>query len=128
MWHPALTAFGVLHFASFINLFTSNALRVAKTVLMRHTVGLRTDLTTIFPPLAQSNAIQYERRNPAVKTPGIRVPREGLEYYNLTSVPVADVFGPRDRAGRAPWVAPHEIDRAMKYKDDYLLHIRDWRR
>lgn len=43
MWHPALTAFGVLHFASFINLFTSNALilRVAKTVLMRHTVGLR---------------------------------------------------------------------------------------
>ncbi|KAF6236855.1 hypothetical protein HO173_005146 [Letharia columbiana] len=54
------------------------------------------------------------------QTPRIRVPREDLEYYNLTSVPVAGGFGPRDRAGRAPWVAPPENDQAMEYKDDFL--------
>lgn len=38
---------------------------------------------------------------------------------------MADGFGPRDRAGRAPWVAPPENDQAMEYKDDYLVDERE---
>lgn len=99
----------------------------------------------VFPSLAQSNAIQFERRPLAVKLRNnpfsgpprpeldaawhelfekirIRVSREDLEYYNLTSVPMADGSGYAAELG-----VHHELHCLKKirhwiYKDYYLVN------